>query len=146
MFDELSKMISPEPNSGCWIWLGATKGRRYGKGPSRDYAHRDAYRSGKGPIPVGLSVLHRCDTPLCVNHKHLFLGTQSVNMADMKAKGRHPGNTRTRPQDRPRAKLSPEIAEYIRQSKEGPVALAKQLGVHRQTILRVRKRVSYLDR
>ena len=40
------------------------------------------------PIADGTQVLHRCDTPRCCNHEHLFLGTQLENMADMARKGR----------------------------------------------------------
>ena len=36
----------------------------------------------------GLGVLHRCDTPLCVNPSHLFLGTNADNTHDAQAKGR----------------------------------------------------------
>jgi hypothetical protein len=51
-------------------------------------APRLAWTLLRGEIPVGLSVCHRCDTPLCVNPDHLFLGTQRDNMYDAIAKGR----------------------------------------------------------
>lgn len=73
-----------------------------------------------------------------MNPAHLFLGTQADNMADMKKKGRHPGNVKTPGHMRPRSKLNPALVAYIRGSPKGPVAIAKELGVHRQTILRVR--------
>lgn len=85
----------PEPNSGCWLWLGATLGKGYGQmqlGRSADkqerLAHRVAWRLFKGPIPEGLDVLHHCDVPSCVNPDHLFLGTDFDNMKDMRDKGR----------------------------------------------------------
>lgn len=57
-------------------------------------AHRIAWEMTHGTIPMGLYVLHRCDTPACVNPEHLFLGDQTVNMQDAKRKGRtRCGNT-----------------------------------------------------
>lgn len=78
----------------CWLWTAATDRRGYGKisagGHSGRFltAPRVAWELARGPIAVGLSVLHRCDTPACVNPDHLFLGTQADNLRDMVSKGR----------------------------------------------------------
>src|SRR4051812_12262122 len=63
----------------CWIWTGAKHIRGYGAcgasyGDTR--AHRVSWLLTNGPIPDGLGVLHRCNTPLCVNPRHLYLGDQ----------------------------------------------------------------------
>lgn len=77
---------------GCWLWRGPPSGRKgYGRmevdGRSM-YAHRLSYLLWVGGIPRRLGVLHTCDTPLCVNPKHLFLGTNLDNARDRCAKGR----------------------------------------------------------
>ncbi len=81
-------------SSGCWLWGGLRDvdgygrlGRGAGCG-TRARAHRLAYEAAHGPILPGFCVLHRCDTPACVNPAHLFLGTQLDNVADRDAKGR----------------------------------------------------------
>lgn len=51
--------------------------------------HRVAWFLAYGVWPT-LSVLHRCDTPLCQNPDHLFEGTQADNMRDMALKDRCP--------------------------------------------------------
>jgi len=82
--DRFWKFVEPEPNSGCWLWIGARQ--RYGSikiSPTRSgRAHRVSWELEYGSIPDGLSVLHRCDTPACVNPKHLRLGTQADNMRE----------------------------------------------------------------
>lgn len=83
----------PEPNSGCWLWYGAVSGSGYGNfrlngGTAK--AHRVSWELHKGSLPAGLHVLHRCDTPTCVNPDHLFLGNHSTNMRDRACKKRNP--------------------------------------------------------
>lgn len=80
-----------QPN-GCWLWRGAPNGPE-GYGRVRvagriQYVHRVAWSMARGPIPPDLCVCHRCDTPLCVNPAHLFLGTVRDNNLDRIAKGR----------------------------------------------------------
>jgi hypothetical protein len=84
----------------CWIWTktvrkseGVDRNIRYGNFSlnGRNYlAHRVAYQLDYGPEGLDeLCVLHRCDNGLCVNSRHLFLGTRGDNNRDMAAKGRH---------------------------------------------------------
>jgi hypothetical protein len=51
-------------------------------------ASRIAWTLAHGPIPDGLNVLHTCDNVICVNVRHLYLGTQKDNVRDMYE--RHP--------------------------------------------------------
>lgn len=51
-------------------------------------AHRVAWIIKNGPIKDGMYVLHKCDSRMCCNPDHLFLGTHQDNMDDMKRKGR----------------------------------------------------------
>lgn len=87
--------VSPEPNTGCWLWAGRYTPAGYGAfvpiagGRSRSQrAHRWLWEELNGKIRQGLVVMHMCDVRCCVNPAHLRLGTQTENNADMNAKGR----------------------------------------------------------
>ena len=84
-----------EDDKGCHIWTGAQKGKgtftNYGAfmvGSTLVYAHRWIYAFYHGPIPTGMVVRHKCDTPLCVNITHLEIGTNKDNSRDMSLRGR----------------------------------------------------------
>ena len=81
----LEDQFIPEPNSGCWLWMGATDGiYGYGKVNQKAHGEKQAYRAvyvkHKGPIPEGLVLDHLCRNPSCVNPEHLEPVTQHENM------------------------------------------------------------------
>ena len=83
---------------GCWEWTAYLNKQgygRYGIGSNVYRAHRLAFEEAYGPIPEGMFVCHKCDNPSCVRPDHLFLGTNSDNLKDCSAKGRHPNANKT---------------------------------------------------
>lgn len=87
--------VSPEPNSGCWLWDAGSSRAGYGvfvwsgRRPATVYAHRASWEIYRGPLPLGAWVLHKCDVPACVNPDHLFLGDAKANGEDCSQKKRH---------------------------------------------------------
>jgi hypothetical protein len=98
-------------------------------------AHRFSWELVNGPIADGMFVCHHCDTPLCVNPRHLFLGTSADNNTDMRAKGRAAIGTR-----QPNAKLTEQAVASIRQrceAGESRASLSREYGVTKAIIDRV---------
>lgn len=102
------RAVEKAEGDGCWLWAGSLN--TWGYGQIRDEAgkyqgaHRVSWRLAFGPVPQGMSVLHRCDNTRCVRPDHLFLGTQQENVRDRNTKGRdsrgsrHPNATLTEEQ------------------------------------------------
>src|SRR3990167_5235797 len=77
--------VNTKNDRGCWYWIANKNNKGYGQTSLNGkwlLAHRVSWEIHNGKIPEGLCVLHKCDTPLCVNPKHLWLGTQKDNIRD----------------------------------------------------------------
>lgn len=127
---------------GCWLWTGARGSTGYGVMPingKRWGAHRLSWLLAFGPIPAGLHVCHRCDTPLCVRPDHLFLGTRFDNMSDAARKGRMPGPG-LRGEGVRNSKLTAKQVLEIRARRangEAQRALARAFGIDKAHVKRI---------
>lgn len=137
----------PEPNTGCWLWCGNRNKAGYGlvkRRPKVWLAHRLSWLLHRGGLCDQDKVLHRCDTPECVNPDHLFLGTQADNIRDMEAKGRarHPCRAA-----HGRSKLSENDVAAIREEYAvGGIRqadLAARYGVNQTTVSDIVRRVHW---
>lgn len=143
-----SRMDKSGGPDSCWIWMGQIIKDGYGTFSTGDmsvgsvgYAHRVSYALHKGPIPVGLCVMHQCDNPPCCNPSHLKIGTQAENLKDMYSKGRAPIGVA-----HGFAKLDDKkvVEIRIRHSGGTPLAkLAKEYGVAYNAIFQVVHRISW---
>lgn len=103
-YERVMSLVSPEPNTGCWLWMGAEAG---GCGPGERYgyyghgpAHRVVYEMVKGPIPDGLQLDHLCRCRMCVNPDHL----EPVTRAENVRRGMGPQMTRLKAMQRAECK------------------------------------------
>lgn len=135
----------PEPNSGCWLWLGNTNENGYGiidikiKGFRKVVgAHRISYEIHKGEVPSDLNVCHVCDTPACVNPDHLFLGTDMDNHLDAVRKGRVKKITPMLGAAHARALLSEDDILGIRLSNESLKVLSERYNISQPSISSIR--------
>lgn len=94
LFQRFWAKVETRGDDECWLWVGSKDGGGYGGlrtvGPRGiEKAHRVSYLLHYGDFDRALDVLHTCDTPACVNPKHLRLGTHQDNMTDAVRKGRN---------------------------------------------------------
>lgn len=147
LFSLLEETIEFEANTGCWLsWRSGpaqyTQVAIGGKGP-RMLGHRVSWAKHFGPIPDGLWVLHKCDTPACCNPQHLFLGSPADNTRDMMKKGRSKFPPPMFGDNSPAAKLTSDDVREIRRIYRrgvpgfGQVALAKRYGVNFKAVARI---------
>lgn len=112
---------------------------QFGRGGPVWLAHRISWTLHRGRIPVGLMVLHHCDTPACINPDHLFLGDALANVRDMdrKGRGRRLGVVGSR---QPTAKLTEADIPAIRSDPRTHCQIAAEYGVDSSLISRIKTR------
>jgi len=92
--DQLDRLSLPEPNSGCWIWLGKIGVNGYADmsyrvGPQKRVTRRafkvaweiaNATECPQYEAPYFWEIDHLCHQRWCVNPDHLELVTHQVNI------------------------------------------------------------------
>lgn len=121
----------------CWVWTGCKDRDGYGviRHEGRQWrTNRLAWFLACGPIPDGLCVLHRCDTPACVRIEHLWLGTNAENIADRNRKGRTCGGAEhsavmrrvaARGERVKRARLTASVVREMRERRRAGESLSR---------------------
>lgn len=144
-YDRFMSRVVKDP-CGCWLWVGGVRkktrsnNKEYGDfwlNGKRALAHRASWLLHKGDIPAGQIICHSCDTPLCVNPDHLWIGTQADNMKDAWSKGRGKNNSKQGERHK-LSKLSERMVNDIKESALSGVELAKRFGVSPSTISMIR--------
>ena len=135
--------------AGCWLWTGRVFRSGYGMAwfsGRHQLAHRVSYQLQNGPIPAGnqrddaTCVLHRCDNPTCVNPSHLWLGSQSENVADRDSKGRQ---KTPHGEHHKLSKLTADQVIRIRSDSRLLRLVASDYGVSMNLICRIKKRQTW---
>lgn len=139
LLSRFMKNVSPEPNSGCWLWTASLTPYGYaqlgvgGAGRGSRVAHRISFELFKGPISAGMSICHVCDNRTCVNPDHLFEGTTNDNIQDAVSKKRNAYGERCG-----QSILTEDAVRDIRRSILGTSALARKYGVSPAAVSRVK--------
>lgn len=87
VMERLMAKVVKDPVTGCWNWMGSTKGAGYGnigvgKRPNMKSVrtHRVTYEHFVGPVPSGMELDHRCRNRRCCNPDHLRPMTHRENV------------------------------------------------------------------
>lgn len=85
--------VDRKGDDDCWEWIGNVHPKmlygRYRFDGKIQYSHRVVWQIINGKITKEKQILHTCDNPVCVNPKHLYLGTCMDNMRDRDVRGRN---------------------------------------------------------
>lgn len=141
--ERIEKYTLPEPNSGCWLWIGACGSSGYPQltvidevtgRPKSVRLHRYVCEQTHGS-QNDLYALHKCDVKVCLNPAHIYYGTQKENVSDAYARGKVKSKAG---ENSKLNKLTWSDVEEIRSSSETNVNLSKKYGVAPSRISEVR--------
>jgi hypothetical protein len=131
----------------CWPWIGKTEKNGYGrvqiggKGSPQIGAHRFSLMMASDGFPR--VVMHKCDTPGCVNPAHLEAGTHKENTADMIAKGRRKVS-RALGSKNYNTKLTADQVRAIRKRhNESAASVGREFGVTHKAVLAIWRGITW---
>jgi hypothetical protein len=131
--------------SGCWLWECRINSDGYGKLKFREheqFAHRVSWMLHRGEIPLGACILHKCDTPACVNPDHLYVGSKADNIRDREQRKRidHSYHSGENHKD---TKLTSADILRIRADPRPHRQVAKDYGIHPSATWKIKTRKSW---
>ena len=98
MYERWLEKVDLKGKDDCWLWTASIDSDGYGRfqyptGPPEHgqvhiRAHRWTYHFFVGALQDGMVIMHECDTPACVNPRHLRQDTAIANNDDKVEKGR----------------------------------------------------------
>ena len=127
----------------CWEWTASKNQRGYGISWANGKlhgAHRVSWTIHNGDIPKGLHVCHHCDNRICVNPKHLFLGTPADNSKDMIKKGRA---AQIKGEKNGSAKLAEKQVIDIFYDTDTQANIAKKHGINQTNVSHIKTRKTW---
>ena len=134
----------------CWTWTGGIHEFGYGVIYRRSngrkfniYAHRFSFELHVRSLKPHEYALHECDNPPCCNPRHLYAGTHTQNLADMRARGRgFPVGLINKKID---DETKQQIIHAARVALVPQSAIAKEFGVCQQRVSQLKSRGYYED-
>lgn len=152
--DDLRERCYVDPDTHCWHWRGAMS-RSNGRDEPRLYLPdmgrvvtlpRAAWHLAGKPVPQvqHLTIWRRCACSACGNPAHLKAGSRAQWGAWMSERGHLRGRPERRLINRRikiecgQARITPELAEWIRDSHQNGREVAHALGISDKIVSRVR--------
>lgn len=118
------KKYTVDVNTGCWIWSGKPNfgyGTFYMKGKLYP-AHRASFILFIKNITDDIIICHKCNNGMCVNPNHLYAGTHTNNMNDLrkskKLAGKNNPNYGVKCSDEKRKKISDGVRKSLEKKYE----------------------------
>jgi hypothetical protein len=147
-----SYVLRTQDENQCWNWIGGCTGNEEHRhrpafkiGQLNYIAARVAYKINHKVDPGEYLVCHTCSPignarQLCVNPRHLFLGTYSENLADAASKGLAPKRNRTQLRDEDVRRIRELHAQGV-----GPTRIGEMYTLSRKQIHRIVTYESFAD-
>ena len=137
MHERLMLQIMPQviiDDNGCWLWQGRTDKDGYGviwTGGKTVKVHRIVYQAHGNELPDDKLLCHNCDIKNCCNPKHVFVGTNEINIMDAVLKGKLAKT------------LTKEKVISIREDQRPLKVIAKEHNITRTTASRVKRHLTW---